>query len=204
MIDRIRRGILHAAYPLVRAAGKAHAPWTHKKLHAVDVDEAFACMKPGDTIVTYTYGEFTNLVIPGRWKHVAMYVGEGMVVEAKDPCVRISDIYDFLMTKDYACAVRPDVPSDYLQQAVVIASGLIGKPYDYFFELYRDRPNPAFYCAELPYWCYAEAMPEFPFTLREVMGVATVKPDDYFKADKLFGRVWSNLDNDDLNRFMKE
>ena len=116
------------------------------------------------------------------------------LIEAVDPKVREINPIDFFMRKDYIAVVRPvGIPSGMCLAAARYAETLLGKPYDYQFDMPVDKPNEAFYCAELPYWAYLNAAGrEFKFELREILGVRTIKPEDYWLASKHFSHIWSN------------
>lgn len=187
-----RRIILRVAYPVLKRIGKWHSPWTHKLIVSRDVDYARRMMKPGDIFLTRAYGEATNLCIPGHWKHAALVINEVTIIEACDPVVRLNGIYDFMMSKDQICLIRPRLPEATRGQAAGYAMTLVGKPYDYYFEINHRTPNESFYCAELPYWCYVRTIPSFRFVLKKTLGVLTVKPDDYYLATKFFDVIWKS------------
>jgi uncharacterized protein YycO len=192
MLALLRRKILALAYPFLKKIGKLHAPWSHKAIKAKHVMSVLKFVKEGDIFLTRTNGEATNLVIPSQMKHAAIYVGNAHVIEAKDPIVVKSNLFDFMMSKDNIMVMRPRLSDDERLGASAFADTLLGHPYDYRFDIDRKRINDAFYCAEVPYWCYSQTVKSWGFTLREVMGVPTIKPDDYILASKFFDLVWTD------------
>ena len=192
MITWLRRKLLTLAYPILYKIGKLHSPWTRKLISSHQVHDALRALEVGDIMLTRTFGEATNLVIPGYWKHAAIYVGEGNVVEAKDPVVVKSDMYDFMMTKDFVIIVRPLLGYNERVVAAAFSESMIGKSYDYHFEMIEGRPNLSFYCAEVPFWCYHMSVKSWGFVLKEIMGIPTVKPDDYVRAERYFKVIWSS------------
>lgn len=195
MTPKLRTLVLDLIEPVLKWINKVHAPWTHKKITRKMIKQILAVLRPGDIICSTAYGEFTNILIAGKYKHAVIYIGSKTIIEAVNPLVRPLSIYQFLMTKDKVVVCRKkNYDAKICNEAITIAQSAVGKPYDYDFELPLDRtkPNKAFYCAELVWWSYFKADPLMEFKLREVWGVQTVIPDDFIYAKKHWSVVWDS------------
>lgn len=187
MIGLLRRILIRLIAPMSKVIGHIYLAPKHREIKAHDVQFLFDHMKPGDVLLSYTKGELTNVFIEGEFKHCAIYVGDGYVVEAIGRGVTENLLEDFCASKDKIAVCRPlFCGDDVMISACQIAMDQRGKPYDYGFE-----PNEqAFYCAELVAYCYNKATEgKSPFTPRSVMGVETVLPVDYKLAAKKFSLV---------------
>lgn len=178
----LRRMLLQIALPLTKILNKLHISPSARCIKRDDVEAAKTVLIPGDMIVTLTNGQLSNQLIPGDWKHCAMYVGSDFVVEAVSSGVVKTDLYDFLMSKDSYAIVRPYISCVQMYVASVKVESFIGKKYDFFFE----ASNEAFYCAELMAAAYLFAAPEFRFEKRKIMGIDTIMPSDYYNAKEKF------------------
>lgn len=190
-MSSLRLLLLKALYPVIVFFGHLHAPWTRKKISGVHYLDLMKKIEDGDTLVGRTEGEGANLIIPGYWKHVAMYIGNGLIVEAVGSGVRKSDLITFLLHRDHVKCLRPKFMTEASCAAsALIATSQIGKPYDY--ELKSDIR--AFYCAELCQWAYAQAMRpnDCPFKMYDRMGELTIAPDDFDKAKDKFSCEWDS------------
>lgn len=176
----IRRNLLRVAIPLTKIIGKLHSPFSHKLIHAKEYRDFAAKAEVGSVFLTKTFGELSGPLIPGYFKHGAIYVGNGLVVEATMAGVHSTDLIDFLMTKDVVALVRPLFANEDQRKAAALwALTQVGAPYDYEFK----SDNKAFYCFELTYASYKEAMGEAsPWELREVWGEPTVVSEDFLEA----------------------
>lgn len=180
-----RHIILTIMLPFSKALGKVHAPWSRKKVKARQVELFLKHAKPGDVILTRTMGELTNFAIKGYFKHTAMYVGGNNVCESISPETCITNIYDFLMSKDAVCLLRPNwLTIAERERAAEIMVSLCGLPYDYMF----DPGEKAFYCAESVWFSLNKAGGENIqiFKRRKTMGTETVLPQDFYAAKSKF------------------
>jgi len=191
----LRRLLLDLCEPMLKWINKVHAPWTHKRVTLKMVKDLLTILKPGDVICAIGYGEATNILIAGEYKHCCIYVGGETIVEAVSPKVRTINIFQLLMCKDKVIVCRK-IPHNEKQcfEASNKALQSVGKPYDFDFELPLDRskPNKAYYCAELAWYVHFKSDPLMKFTFREVWGVPTVIPDDFIKAKKYWKVVWQS------------
>jgi uncharacterized protein YycO len=188
---KIRRFILKTLLPITKWIGTVSFPYT-RRIKDVDVIAMEAVLKPGMVLGSYARGHASNLVIPGRLKHIAIYRGVvggvHTVIEALGPGVQTSDFVDFAFGKDLIYIFNPLFATpEIMAAAAELAVSLVGDPYDFLVEYSTDPAvNKAFYCSEIPWWSYDRAMAsaglKSPFTPRETMGVATITPDDYANA----------------------
>lgn len=176
----MRELIVTALKPLFVEIGKAHIPFSRKKMKLENVVKLKKIVKPGDVILVRTSGELTNWFIPGPYKHAAMYFGDDFVVESTGAGVHSTSLYDFIMTKDYVSVFTPRFCSDQeAEEAANWAWMQRGRPYDYEFR----SNNESFYCFELTYAAYNEVLKQNnPWKLRETFGEPTVVADDFLKA----------------------
>lgn len=94
-----------------------------------------------------------GLVIPGKYSHSGIYVGDNTVIHAVAEGVTKCDILDFLMC-DRAIVIRPccNAKQEAIDRAVKRAHEKLGTPYDFSFM----PGDEALYCHELTSYCYQE------------------------------------------------
>lgn len=193
-LPMIRRAALETMTPLLKAAGAAHMPPRYRGIKPYVAERLSKKLLPGDSMLSHRKREPTNLVIPGFWKHAAIYVGNGRVVEAVGKGVIETSIEEFLTTKDAVMFRRPKfLTREQLARAADHAKKLRGRPYDYLIEpagLVLKGAKDAFYCSEVVWHSLDEACNDFdilsPFEPRLTFGVPTVTPLDISLADRLF------------------
>jgi uncharacterized protein YycO len=132
-------------------------------------------ISPGDVFLSKTDFSVSNLFIPGFWKHAAMYIGDGYIVEAVPPLVRRISISEFIRTKDVAAIYRPRFCS---KSACAIAAAwsirqINKKEYDLAF----TPGNDSLYCVELIFHAYSFTAGIKP-PPRRVLNDLTYIPDD--------------------------
>ena len=186
-MDKLRRFLIGFLRPVSVLVGKIYIAPKKRAIKASHIIAMQDALKVGDIILTYTKGELTNLLIEGDFKHCAMYIGSGTIVEAVGKGVTTQCFEDFCASKDRIAIMRALFCSEAEAQAASrFALFQEGKPYDYNFEPNED----AFYCAELIAESYKEATKDTsPFVKRQVMGVDTVLPNDFFMARKKFDLI---------------
>lgn len=192
---KIRRVILQAASPVTPIIGKIEIP-AKRRLGDQDA-RAFdlAGLLPGTVLLSRKRLQLSNLFIPGEWKHAAIYcgaVGDEGVIEAVYPKTDRVDAADWVLHQDYVLALEPKFCGPHvMRHAADIALTLEGSDYDLAFE--SGAVNRAFYCAEVVWFAYEQALRkigrESPFTPRLTMGVPTVCPDDFYLAEKLWRKA---------------
>lgn len=188
MFAWIKRQII----PVARFFGTLQAPWTVKKVTGDDHEKVKFLIQPGDVLLSRVLGHFSNYMIPGYWKHAAVAGPTGGVIEAVGAGVRHTSLIDFLLTKDEVVVLRPTFcTQEQAMQVAQKAGKLLGAEYDYEFSL----GNKAFYCAELVYVAYRDAIEGMAFEARERLGVLTVTADDFYEARKWWRPVFDSRDN---------
>jgi len=202
LMPKIRLSILNAIKPVTELLGNIHMPFSIKAVTDDEVEAACAAMTPGMVFVTRTDGQLDNIAIPGFWSHCAMATDSLHIVEATGLGVHATNIYDFLLRKDYAVLLRPKFATpDQMLVAAQFAVDQIGAKYDYNFLAVQETEaeiaagkspgQRAFYCSKLPWAAYRKACgPSVPFTTRMTLGVLTVVPSDYVLAVDKWEVVW--------------
>lgn len=129
-----------------RNLGKIHAPYSDCLIEFSDLEALRMTLLPGDVILTKSNGEFSNLLLKGDYKHAAMYIGGGQIIEAVGSGVRITHIFDLLKHIDYFAVIRSkNHTAAELEVCITELKKCVGYPYDLMFE----SGNRAFYCSEL-------------------------------------------------------
>lgn len=192
---KIRRAVLEISKPILHLIGKAHTPPHYRSLTSYEVEALAKVIEPGDVLLSRRNNETTNPLIPGFWKHAAMFTDKGRVVEAVGRGVIDNSLDEFCRTKDAVICLRATFANaDDAKLAVGFAKSLRGAPYDYLVEHDQSRAvNNAFYCSEVVWWSYDQVFlgqgKVSPFEVRETMGVPTVAPQDFRNATKLWKTV---------------
>jgi uncharacterized protein YycO len=185
-----RRVLMHALTPFSKLLGDLHIAPSHRRCKAKHFRDIFNSASPGDVLLSVMRGELNNLCIPGYWSHAALYVGNGVVVEAVGDGVVESDLIDFVLSKDNVCLLRLKENRG-AECACSVAQSMVGRPYDFYFE----PGDLSFYCSELVWYSWNEASLKVTgkpinFSKRTTLGVATVVPQDYRNASSKFDVVY--------------
>lgn len=187
LIAWLRFWILKLTYPVIKFVGNVG-----KKEPKVGADYFHLVAEtalPGDVLLSRKEWQFTNLIIPGFWPHIAMYVGlkmhngkmVPMVIEAVGNGVHLVPLAEWILKKDAVAHLRPlFCDASTASMACIHACGLDGDEYDYEF----SSGNQSWYCAEVPWWSYDQVLKPSPFEFRETWGVKTATPQDYWDAVK--------------------
>jgi hypothetical protein len=175
---------------LSTTVSKVHIPFARKRVRLGDYNEYLEMISQwevGDILTTATYGEASNLFIPGEYKHIGWYLGNEKVLEATTEGVVVTYLPFFLSNRDKIAVSRfKFATKEEVGRAVHRALTLIGLPYD--FEMNTDNNN--WYCSEVIYVKMDEELEsrgkDMPFEMRKRLGVLTIAPDDFMRAtDKL-------------------
>lgn len=124
-----------------------YCPMTYKS-KGLQYREASKVLKSGDVIIRGYDDYVDGLFIPGMYSHSGIYTGSHnkTVIHAVAEGVQTVDLIDYLRT-DRFVILRP---KDGQREAVKHATKLIGTPYDFNFELSKNR----LYCHEFTATCY--------------------------------------------------
>jgi uncharacterized protein YycO len=186
-MEKLRRYLIRIIKPISVFVGKIKYPPHERLIRASMIDIMAGTINAGDVIVTFSRGELTNKFIEGSFKHAAMYVGAGKIIQAIGRGVSVESFEDFCASKDRMAILRPKFcdASD-CKIAAMNATSQLGKPYDYYFEI----GDGSFYCAELIEWAYRHAtLGASPFTKKYVLGCETILPSDFYLAKSKFELV---------------
>lgn len=199
----LRRSILTVLTPVNRSIGHWHFPVSGRLVTDRDRLACLGLAAKGDVLLCRRRQELSNWIIPGFWKHVALVVAPGEVLEATGKGAIRRPLSDFLAEKDYVSLHEAAFASVREREiAADWAASLRGKPYDYLLEYSQTRVNQAFYCSEIPWWAYEMVFKNegkaSPFTPRLTMGVPTVTPQDYDNAKEKWPVKWSSESYQDL------
>lgn len=199
-----RRALLTITRPVLPLIGRLQWPLPRLLTKADAASFMYTVPLAGTILLSRKRAQATNLVIPGEWKHLAIYVGGGQIIEAVWPKVRKIGVEEWFCHQDYAVAkvpiFAPPRGGFTIESAMAVAAkfalSLEGKDYDLFLEFRQTRAaNKAFYCSEVGWWCYEQpyiaAGSQSPFTPRMTMGAATIPPDDYDLAVDKWKTTWS-------------
>ncbi|MEM1512582.1 MAG: YiiX/YebB-like N1pC/P60 family cysteine hydrolase [Candidatus Jordarchaeales archaeon] len=115
-------------------------------------------LQVGDIIAVsgVVMGGLLDVFVPGHFTHVAMYIGNGRMVEAWKDGVRVISVTEVLKAND-AAIVRVSTSSSIRQAAVNWALTKVGYPYDYIWLTYvggKQVYGNSYYCSELCWAAY--------------------------------------------------
>lgn len=180
--------LLNTANYVSQKISKVHAPFSRKKFTGKDFWAFKDTIQVGDVISTKSEGELSNMFIPGFFGHVAIVISPTTVIEATTHGVVETDIYSFLIGKDYVAISRDKFLSiDQKMDMAIYLRQQLGKPYDFEF---ATSDIAKFYCSELLYSGYKAVTGNSPFKLNKVLGQETINPSDFYLAKKLFETIW--------------
>lgn len=191
----LRSKFLDIIQPFLEFFGKIHSPFSKKKIKQRHAEDIIGICEPGDIVLSRTRGEFSNILIPGFFKHAGIvYKTENdcvYIIESVNPKVRMVGIYDFCMTKDYICLLRPKLSEVDRLLAANISLSFIGRDYDYRLSIpHVSKKNHSFYCAELPYWAYKKIIPRWGPSLKKILGEDTISPQDYVRYSEYYTLIY--------------
>jgi len=109
-----------------------------------------ANIQVGDIILGDGMG-FGSDIMPGKWEHSAIYIGNGIMVEAMFAGVRLNDV-DACHGSDEAAIYRVSTTSTKKNWAANHNAGKVGCPYDWIWITYiggKQTNGGSWYCSEL-------------------------------------------------------
>ncbi|MFW6196936.1 MAG: YiiX/YebB-like N1pC/P60 family cysteine hydrolase [Thermoplasmatota archaeon] len=107
-------------------------------------------LEVGDIILTS--GSSLDKIVPGRWTHSMIYIGEGKIIDPVEEGVVINDV-EKVHDSDEAAIYRVEASEQVRKKAVEFAIRQEGKPYDlgwYTKQVHGD----SYYCSELAWASY--------------------------------------------------
>jgi uncharacterized protein YycO len=146
-------------------------------------------IRNGDCLVSRTDWELSNFLLPGYWKHCAIY-WNGWVYEATTHGVRKVLLSEFCFKKDHVGVIRPLFEFAENHKEYLIST--LGKKYDWAFTWMQNTAD-AWYCSEYVYSFYSRCLGFHNFRPRLLMGEYTVSPTDYWNASKFFDRIYLTI-----------
>jgi len=177
--------LLHITKPLTIAVAKLSIVRKMGDKHLADLNNV---LQYGDVLLSRRNWEISNLLIPGKYTHAALFVGHDLVVETITSGTGEKSLPMFLFTKDQVAVMRPKfVESGDKTRIAELAQMYVGKPYDFYF----DKSEEAFYCSELIWRIFKRSCKGFSkFAAKKHLGVETVVPQDLRDATKYFDLAW--------------
>ena len=124
--------------------GKLSFWWLEPKVTFKQYLECVRVIRPGDIIGLRTRRYLTSFLIPGKYKHTAVYVGHGTIIHAVSPKITMMRLGKFLLQYDGFIVLRPHKPFAW-KKADRYAFLHLQSPYDFAF----IGGNKALYCHEL-------------------------------------------------------
>ena len=169
-----RRRFLRAVRPVTRLLDRVNLRIGRPTLQGDLYHAALAALQAGDIVLTRTAWRPSNVLLPGRWTHALMVVGDGVLVEATLPRVRTTWLVDVWCSASEVLIVRPNFLTDEQRAtAAAAARGMVGIPYDLEF---HPGPNEL-YCSELVYNAMLVASADTPDLRTRELGVLSIRPD---------------------------
>lgn len=112
------------------------------KLRGKDIRDMDNILQPGDVVLRGYEHYLDGFLIPSKYSHAGIYVGDHTIIHAISEGVKTIDVIDFIQC-DRLCVLRPksgqDLATDY-------AKYHLGSKYDFRF---NTEDSSEFYCFEL-------------------------------------------------------
>lgn len=147
-------------------------------------------LEKGDVILTRTSNSYSNYIIPGYWKHAALYIGNGEIVEAVYPEVHKDSIVNLIMHTHNIVVLRfkDKNITDIIPSIVSEAISYVGKEYDQELNTGNDE---RLYCSEVIYNSVNKASNFNYIESKYRWGYPTYSPDDIFNDRAKFDVIMS-------------
>lgn len=134
----------------VSLVSKINMPWVTKKIEYADVDLIQKCyLKEGDIILTRTNGWLSTIAMPGFWRHVAIYIEDGYIIDATTTHgVSVRYLADLCLKADNFVVLRyKDLKEFEVKRGVgYLYKNEMRKKYDFEMDLLDDVVR---FCTEL-------------------------------------------------------
>ena len=164
--------------PLAKLIAFFHKP--DSDVNTLEFVALKAMIKDGDVLVSRTNWSLSNIIMPGYWKHCAIYMN-GHIYEAVTSGVRKTSLEEFFFKKDHVGLGRYSdaLDSARLATATDVLESCLGEAYDWTFL----GASKKYYCSELVFVALDELYPHLQFEHSTILGQSIVTPTD----------VWNNL-----------
>jgi hypothetical protein len=145
--------------------------------------ELQSALEPGDVLFTYTAGFSSNAVVPGKFKHVLIYVGAevpggGDAIESRGEGVSRINLEEIIITRVNRLAVlRPLMTPAERAPYLADVRSFVGEKYDFQFD-FADATKKS--CSEVVY-CALNNRAGLQFSLTPRAGRMTLTPDDILR-----------------------
>lgn len=196
LLAKMRRGILDSLYPFLNRAALRHKE-SMGRLIPSQTKAIEKLVEPGMVIISRKDYSPLNLLIPGYMSHCGVISTNGVIESIGAHGVRVIPLSEFLYSKDHIIISKPrfhsiDLP-ELMRASYREARREVGKKYDFKFHL----SDQAFYCSELVHDSYERAYRnmtgwDLPFIPREVWGIKTILPDDFYRAKDYWQVVYDS------------
>lgn len=163
------------------------------KVNGNDWKEFVEFLKPGDIVLRAYDHYLIGDIIPGRYSHAGLYIGDNTIIHAVGNGISKIHIFDFAKC-DGLAIIRPTVSSKVITRAIIYAKNQIGKNYDFYFN-FEDETS--YSCTELIYWCYKDAINIKPIEFTKFFGLIKhliIAPDSFLYDDKC-SIIWESESN---------
>jgi len=172
--------ILKLVKPFVIWLGHQRLKLKVSKFDVLDLAQLRMHIKPGDILLTTTWGESSNLLNWGTWKHALMYIGDDTIIEAVGEGVIENTLEKVTVGKYRVLALTSKVHTRLeVHDAIENMKGRLGRSYDYDF----NPDNDSDYCSESIWFSYMDSNPQIKLKRQVLAGLHIVKPN-HFKEDK--------------------
>lgn len=135
-----------------------HPCWVHYNPAEYDYEvrgekilEAMDQIQAGDIILRHYKHYLDSYLIPGKYSHSGVYIGDNKIIHAVAEGVKKISIIDFCQA-DGILILRPKAGQ---AEAIKKAYDALGKEYDFKF---NSKDKEKFYCHELSAHCYSDAV----------------------------------------------
>lgn len=189
----------HILTPIVKVIGEIKAPYSEKRAicHFYKMQKV---LKPLDIILSNTYGHLSNVMNPGPWKHVIIYIGKEngipMIIEAIGKGVVKRPLAECIAEKDEFAILRyhnyDNTPKKKIDEGIRWLNKQVGKDYDYLFDLFSTHKFENYYCSELGYYAHKRVFKNYEMEPRVKLGVPTITPSDTFYAVRIYNLILTN------------
>jgi len=140
---------------LIRIISKIGFPYFREVSNGEISNLSTNVLSKGDLIFTFTPYKLANMGISGEYKHVAMYVGDSMIVHATTGGGTSMETLRELISDSsrYAVYRLNGITPDESNEVSAIAKDLSDDGIGYDFRL--KKGNPYYYCSELVHFVYS-------------------------------------------------